>query len=106
MCACSKVYYYRNSLDGHIRLKTISYTCPYCSKVVACPVGFKRHLENQICRNDISYDDDDDDDDEMIIGNKRSSESSLRDSPRKSPSRSPPTPSNSRGIVIIITLQY
>jgi hypothetical protein len=54
--------------------------------------------------DDDDDDDDDHDDDEMILGNKQSSKSSLHRSSRKSPSRSPPTPSNAKGIVIIISL--
>ena len=111
MCACGKVYDHLSSLTSHIEYKTISYTCPHCSKVFIGPQTFKYHLDNRICAIVISDDDDnnsnddddddgDDDNDDDDDENKYSSKSSLHDS---SPSRTS-VPSNAKGIVIIISL--
>ena len=60
MCACGKVYDFHRSLTSHIECKTISYTCPHCSKVLLTRVGLRKHLDNQVCTRGISDDDDDD----------------------------------------------
>ena len=67
-CACGKVYDHETSLASHIGYKTISYTCPHCSKVINTAVGFKLHLDNRVCRKDDDIDDEDDEDDELILG--------------------------------------
>ena len=80
-CACGKVYDFHRSLQHHIDSKTISYTCPHCSKVFSTSQGFKNHLSTRVCRKytcddsvsdkdddvndeDGDHDDDDDDDDD------------------------------------------
>jgi len=98
-CACGKVYNHESSLSSHIEYKTISYTCPHCSKIFIGPQTFKYHLDNRICAIVISDDDDNNSNDDDDDGeNKYSSKSSLHDS---SPSRTS-VPSNAKGIVIII----
>jgi len=101
-CACGKVYDHETSLASHIGYKTISYTCPHCSKVINTAVGFKLHLDNRVCRKDDDIDDEDDEDDELILGKKR--RSSSNSSSRNTRSRPLPISSNARGIVIIISL--
>jgi len=109
-CACGIVYDHEGSLNSHIESKTITYTCPHCSKVIYTSKGFKGHLDSRVCRKDTSDDDnddgdDDDDDDDIevwIILDDCSSSSNS--SSRKSQSRPPSTPSNARGSVIIVSL--
>ena len=67
-CACGKVYDHETSLASHIGYKTISYTCPHCSKVINTAVGLKWHLDHKICRKDDDEDNEDDEDDELILG--------------------------------------
>ena len=108
-CACGIVYDHEGSLNSHIESKTITYTCPHCSKVIYTSKGFKRHLDSRVCRKDTSDDDNDDDDDDddddievWVFVNDCSSSSDS--SSRKSQSRPPSTPSNARGSVIIVSL--
>ena len=113
-CACGVVYDHRGSLNNHIRYKTISYTCPHCSKVFVSSFNFKNHLNNQGCSRDGDDDDDDDDDDDNVEEDdddnveKDDEDNDDRNkhsgSSRRSPSRPPPPPSNAKGIVIIISL--
>ena len=97
MCACGIEYDYESGFNDHIESTTMSYTCPHCSEVIISSRNFKKHLDSNVCRKDIS-----DDDKELILGNNRSSSSNI--SSHKSQSRTPPVPSNEKGIVIIISL--
>jgi hypothetical protein len=91
-CACGVVYGHQESLNNHIKYKTISYTCPHCSKVYVSSTAFKNHMNDLVCVRGISDDDDDDD----SFESEHSSKSSLHGSSRKS-SRTPPASSNARG---------
>jgi len=85
-CACGNIYGYIRSLNYHIKSKTVSYTCPHCSKVMTNRNGFKNHLDNRVCRRDTSdNNNNNNNDDELIVGKKRSSSSNI--SSRKSQSR-------------------
>ena len=108
-CACGVVYDHRGSLNNHIRYKTISYTCPHCSKVFVSSFNFKNHLNNQGCSRDGDDDDDDnveeDDDDNVEEDDEDDDDRNKHSgSSRRSPSRPPPPPSNAKGIVTIISL--
>ena len=84
-CACGNIYGYIRSLNYHIKSKTVSYTCPHCSKVMTNRNGFKNHLDNRVCRRDTSDNNNNNNNDELIVGKKRSSSSNI--SSRKSQSR-------------------
>jgi len=110
-CACGIVYHHFVRLRNHIDNKTKSVTCPRCSKVLVGSYSFKRHFKTRGCReriisnnsninnndhNNNDFNNNFDDDNE----NKDTSKSLLH---AKSSTTSSSIPSNSRGIVIIVS---
>ena len=115
-CACGILYNHVASLNNHIDNKTKSVTCPRCSITLVGSHGLKRHFDTRGCRrgcresridsnnsnvnnndhnnNDINNNFDDDNE------NKDTSKSLLH---AKSSTTSSSIPSNSRGIVIIVS---